>query len=59
MLSALEHPQVVDDYLALEKSLGRVGAIPKHAPLVSYRCPNQSVRCYPKKIEIGQVAPHH
>ena len=29
MLSATDHPQVVDEYLALERSLGRVGAIPK------------------------------
>ncbi len=29
MLSALDHPQVVDDYLAMETSLGRVGSIPQ------------------------------
>ena len=30
LISASEHPEVVDDYLAVEKSVGRVGAIPQH-----------------------------
>ena len=30
LISASEHPEVVDDYLAVEKSVGRMGAIPQH-----------------------------
>ncbi len=29
MLSAVDHPQVVDDYLLRETSLGRVGIVPQ------------------------------
>ena len=30
LLSAADHPEVVDDYLAVEKSFGRLGVIPQH-----------------------------
>ena len=46
MSSALEHPEIVDDYLATEKALGRVGVVPR-APLSKHNTRRANVLILP------------
>ena len=53
MSSALEHPEVVDNYLAAEKSLGRVGVVPKGSA-AEKACHVSPFGVIPKKSKPGK-----
>ena len=53
MSSAFEHPQVIDDYIAAEKSQSQVGVMPKGSPMAKV-CHVSPCGVVPKKAKPGK-----
>ena len=53
MSSALEHSEIVDDYLSLEKAQGRIGILPSGSPAAK-ACHASPFGVIPKKSKPGK-----